>query len=160
MVTKIFEPFSPALWLVIVVASMLVGLTMWFLGEVQHDNIFMGILSGTRLAFMKFLGQGGFTSAKTRGGGIVLFGFGFMCMLGASSYTANLASILLTSHLETSIKNIDDAIKQQVPICILEPLKGPMLGKFPRSEKLLKYKGWFDEMVTAMDAGECQALCI
>lgn len=157
MATKIFEPFSPSLWVVVVVASIFVGFTMWFLGEVEHNNIFMGTLSGTRMAFMKFLGQGGFASAKTRGGSIVLFGFGFMCMLGASSYTANLASILLTSHMDTAIKDINDAIKQQVPICILEPLKGPMLGKYPTAEKLLVYKGWFDEIVAAMDAGECLA---
>jgi len=109
---------------------------------------------------MKFLGQGKDHDAKTKGGQIVLLGFSFMCMLGAASYTANLSSFLLMSNLDTGIKDIYHAIEQKKKVCALEPLKGLMLGRYPKAEKIMVWVAWFDEAMKKMDDGECDGMLL
>jgi hypothetical protein len=114
----VFKPFSPGLWLVIILIALAVGFAMWFFGEVgppgKRPPIVSGVISGLSMAIMKFLGQGGFKkSTRTRAGKATICGFGFLCMLGAASYTANLASFLLVKNLETGFKDLNDAVEKK-----------------------------------------------
>jgi len=160
LLVKVFEPFSPELWLAVVTCCLIVGVVMWALGEVGDVNILKGSLMGLQQAMMKFLGQEGFRQSSTKGGKIIIFGFGFLCMLGGASYTASLSSFLLMSNLETGIKGIEDAIDQGVKICALEPLKLPLLVRYPALKGLVVAVDWFDTGVNLMDDGKCQAVIL
>jgi len=161
MLVKVFEPFSPLLWLVIFACCLAVGLAMWSLGEVGDMNMVKGTVTGMRLALMTFLGQkGGFSHARTKGGKVIVFGFGFMCMLGAASYTANLASFLLMENVPTEFLSIEDAIEKGAQICAMEALSGPLFAKYPGVERSVVLVDWYDQGIDGMDDGTCQAAII
>jgi len=160
MLVKVFSPFSPLLWVVIASLSWGVGFAMWMFGEVPDKPPLMGSIIGMRQAAMQFLGQGREQDAKTKGGRIVILGFSFMCMLGAASYTANLSSFILMSNLEVGVTDISYAIEKKKKVCVLEPLKDMMLGRYPKADKIMVWVSWFDEAMEKMDAGECQGMLL
>jgi len=54
---------------------------------------------------------------------IAHMGYGFFILVILSSYTANLAAILVAKSDKQGINTIEDAIAQHVTICVLQAIK-------------------------------------
>jgi len=152
LLSKVFEPFSFQLWLLIAGSCLTLGASLWLFGDVGNVSLPRGIVAGFHLALMKFLGQAKFEGG-TKPGKIALFGFAFLCLLGTASYTANLASFLLVSNLDLGIKDMDDAIKQRKTISLFGSMGDMMKGAYPASNGLHIYFNSYLKMVEAVDGG-------
>jgi len=152
LLSKVFEPFSFQLWLLIAGSCLTLGASLWLFGDVGNVSLPRGIVMGFHLALMKFLGQAKFEGG-TKPGKIALFGFAFLCLLGTASYTANLASFLLVSNLDLGIKDMDDAIKQRKTIGLFGSMGDMMKGAYPASNGLHIYFNSYLKMVEAVDGG-------
>jgi len=162
MIVKVFEPFSPLLWAVICVCCFVVGTCMWLLGEAgpvvfSPLGLLNGIAAGFRVALLEFLGQTNKANPLTSGGKLVKFGFGFMCLIGVSSYTANLGSFLLMNNLKPALSGIDDAIKQKIKVCTRGMLVTALVSKYPGVEPLVVVIDSEAERIRYMNEGKCGA---
>jgi len=167
---RVFKPFSPELWVLILFCCIVVGVAMWYLGEVDPPEDSYGpvatalvmICMGFYLALMRFLGRGGFSTAKTQGGRFVVFGFGFLCLIGAASYTANMASFLLVGSLEFEVTSMADAISKGAKICVQDHVVAPLIGKFPGTKDLLVQvqDHRFMDLISNMDNGVCECAVV
>jgi hypothetical protein len=62
---------------------------------------------------------------------VATFGFGFFCMIVLTSYTANLASLLVAKAQRNTITSIDDAIAVKLNICVLGAIKAEIQSLYP-----------------------------
>ena len=64
---------------------------------------------------------------------VATFGFGFFCMIVLTSYTANLASLLVMEAGRNAIESLEDAINADMKICILGAVKDEFQGRYPKA---------------------------
>jgi hypothetical protein len=62
---------------------------------------------------------------------IINLGYAFFILLVISAYTANLASILVSSSLSFEVRSMEDAISGGGQVCVLEPTQSTMVTLFP-----------------------------
>jgi hypothetical protein len=62
---------------------------------------------------------------------IINLGYAFFILLVISAYTANLASILVSSSLPFEVRSMEDAISGGGQVCVLEPTQSTMVTLFP-----------------------------
>jgi len=160
MVERVFKPFSLDLWAVVLCLTFMVGLTLSLFGEFEGVGIVKSIIMAQFLAFLKLLGQTGWGRLHTVASGFVASGFGFVCMVSLTSYMANTAAMMVSADVHPAFENIEDALMQGARICVLEPLTGPLVGRYPLAAELIVTTGWFDESIAKMDAGECDAMLL
>lgn len=122
-------PFSPGLWLVVLVSLLLSAVVYWLI-EGQETN---GDFGTTRNATLPragilqglYLVAGQLTAALNFGpvsafGKLFTISWAFVVLLLVSAYTANLASYLVVKKTESmEISSIEEAVELKLPICCL-----------------------------------------
>jgi hypothetical protein len=177
LLAKVFMPFDAGLWIGIIVTCAAIGFSMWLFGEISGPDataapgtkpisklakeVAVGTLIGMKAAVQTFVGQGKL-KVKSKPAGIVLAGFGFLCMVGGASYTASLSSALLLSSLKTQFTDVADAVMQKASICVPASLETILTAKFPEGADLwvtIPTHG-IGNITAEMDAGSCSCMIL
>ena len=153
LVTKIFEPFSTALWLSISSAVVWTGIVYCLVDRRAQDRIReeVGSLEGLSLwqklallrrpalemllsrvytALFELLGgapvgeEGRTTPQK-----VVIVGWGFFIVTTLATYTANLAAFLTVSSVDHKISSLDECIAVDCQLCVPEAISGVLASQ-------------------------------
>jgi len=125
MIKGIFAPFSPSLW----VTTFGVLILLSFLFVVQESSSWSEFKKAPLAtagfaaynASLGFFAQEGITNDDplTWGGRFTFLAIAVQILLAGASYTANLTNFLVRNGFETSVESIEDAIGQQLQVCVL-----------------------------------------
>ena len=85
-------------------------------------------------------------------------GYGFFVLITISSYTANLATILVAKSNKQGISSIQDAIDQGVTICVLQAVERQVSALFPKAKWHMVSSS--SAQVQALNLGTCGAALI
>ena len=88
-------------------------------------------------------------------GKVLKMGYIMFMILFMATYTANLASILVSSQSKVEFSSLDEAIDTGVKICIPAVLVKKMSLLFPKLQPLAVPTG-FEDVMDSMDAGLCR----
>jgi hypothetical protein len=64
---------------------------------------------------------------------IAALGFGFFCMITLTSYTANLATLLVTRARASGISSLQEAIDTRMRICLLSSIAPEFTFRFKQA---------------------------
>jgi hypothetical protein len=135
---KPFSPFQGPLWLGIVGYILLSAWVAAFTDKSNDEDFenhhyisrYMKSLYLMSLSYVKGGPENNPASVPAR---ISALGFGFFCMIVLTSYTANLASLLVAKAGKNSINSIEDAIENNLKICILASIKTEFQANYPKA---------------------------
>mmetsp|Transcript_45729 Transcript_45729/g.132424 ORF Transcript_45729/g.132424 Transcript_45729/m.132424 type:complete len:512 (-) Transcript_45729:71-1606(-) len=117
----LFAPFSPSLWLMIVVGFLLAApfyMCIEHRGELENRGVAGGLGQAFYNTFGQCTGGGGF-APKTPAGKIYVLSASFLAMILVTSYTANLATQMVFDEVPvSSISSLDEAVARDLPICL------------------------------------------
>jgi len=155
-----FRPFQPSLWLGIVGMTVLASLVIYFL-ERGKSNFREGVMlyGASRSVYVgsRSLLQSGLAwDAETLGGRIMHLTFGFFAMIVIASYTANLASSLVSKVTSSEIDSIDGGISAGMKFCGMSAIQASLLASKPGLRSLYVPVADAAEALTNMDEGICQ----
>jgi len=141
-VAKPFSPFTPRLWLCIALVILFAGVSQllfdegWFSQLVHRDED--GEIPSVQKIFFEsivsFLSQGLSYSPETLSGRLFAVGYGFFILVCGASYTANLASILITQK-GLMVSSLEEALRQGKTVCYYTGTSKILKDKFPGLEK-------------------------
>jgi hypothetical protein len=161
---KPFAPFTFWTW-ALIVAFLLFAAFVTFVTDFRNTNDFPYAEKGAYLlragkscyfSFMGFFAAGAQHEALTIPSKIAMLGFTFFVLITISSYTANLASILVVQHEQNiDIASIQDAVAASRRICIPKEIKDPLVHKYPRVETLLIPVDSISMIPRSMHKGDC-----
>jgi len=139
------KPFTPEVWATTIGAFIAFGLALWIVEapagseDFDHDHRLgtpIGFLLTTWMSFMAFCTAAPMHGFSTWSGRIIGFGFAFMIFILVASYTASLATLLITSEsLNTFVVDLSDARASARKVCMLEPLS-TVLDLDPKLKRL------------------------
>lgn len=149
MLGRPWLPFSPDLWVCffafIAFASFVTFLTdtVFDLGDMyepggdagdfQNPTKIGRYFRALQLNLLGYVGGGPQNNPSSVPGRLAALGFGWFLLILMSSYTANLASILVAkTGGGNSIQNIEDAINKKARICTLAPILAELKVDYPR----------------------------
>mmetsp|Transcript_7423 Transcript_7423/g.17958 ORF Transcript_7423/g.17958 Transcript_7423/m.17958 type:complete len:715 (+) Transcript_7423:3-2147(+) len=135
---KIFDPFDSYVWLVNVVMVLVSAFLIWLVEEgtpfnsdyfcqldpEAHLNKGQGLGKSVWLGLMAYVSGGAAHQGTTWPGRLIILGFGFFIYISVSSYTANLASFMMTAPAEVGLISLySDIIKKGGALCVLEAIE-------------------------------------
>lgn len=132
-----FLPFTPTLWvtilILVVVTSALIGsMENRPGGEFEGRGMVTTTVEATHDGLSSLLGGGSKFEPVTLGGKFTSIGLGFLILLTISSYTANLASYLVTQRTRTTeVQSIVDAMRLRKTMCAHRVDKAGLLLNYP-----------------------------
>jgi hypothetical protein len=109
-------------------------------------------------AIMSLLGGGVdfSTGSNTVGGRLATVGFAFFILVSVSTYTAIVINIMTYNGVKNDVSTIEDAIDQNMKICVMEALSSELIGKYPEAADLLIRSSSDDLVLQNMDEGKCR----
>ena len=111
-------PFNTRLWLVIVAILIFNGAMQWLLREKKREHEHTTLLTYLYLSCASFPGSESIPAAN-RKMEILNLGFSYLVLILVSSYTASLASFLISQSIAVSLLNsIDDADAAKAIVCV------------------------------------------
>lgn len=121
----VFEPFTPSLWAVIVVATFLVGIMYTILGSKRRVTYGRrcikftprDIATNIYFSWAELLQGADLSRVKNTAQRIVAIAWSFFILIIIASYTANLAAFLGNKKVFFEIKNVDDCMRKECVIC-------------------------------------------
>ena len=164
--TSFTNPFTPSVWLAILGTVLFSGLTYFFVSRIEsktsqdeageNQNSFG---SSFYLAAMAFTGNIEM-EASAFGTKLLSFSLAFWALLITAAYTANLASFLLIKNSSLPINSMEQAVRKQVPICVVGFTNHDeyVSAKYP--EARLRRKNNRKEMFDDLLNGHCSVLLI
>jgi hypothetical protein len=164
MLARPFAPFDDQVWLLIIGTSLLVGLAL-FIVEAEHNDDdfpdkrwFHGLLDALYLCMTSYLGGGSIFAIKTMYGRIINTGYGFFLLIVGASYTANLATFLISSaSAQGTITSLDDGVARRLKFCCLQSVQEMVSGYYPQlknGDNLFGYPN-AKSILAGMDDGKC-----
>ena len=106
------------------------------------------------------LGQSTVETERSPALKLLSLGFSFFVLVTLASYTASLASMLVTQKQAVApISNIQDAIDLEVPICLASQLVPTLTQVYPRSI-LVDIGGWPEDGARNIYSGNCGAMIL
>ena len=139
LLAKPFSPFAPALWAFIILyifLSALVTAITDMANEEDFENQSSYVARYLKSLYLNFLGYltgGPANTPQSVPARIGTMGFGFFTMIVLTSYTANLASLLVAQASRNTIASIDDAIAANLRICIMAAIHPEFEALYPRA---------------------------
>jgi len=163
---SIFDPFTPDVWAVNLCMIFVSAMCIWLVEtttEMNSDyedqllphkrlNWYQGMSKSLWMSLMGYVSGGATSSTTTWPGRFILLGFGWFVYISVSSYTANLASFMISQ--SSAIGLIDaysDISDSGGNLCLLEAIEG--MVKTPGVGKVA-----FDDYIPAIEglyAGKC-----
>ena len=111
-------PFSNALWGLLVATLFFNGVLVWLYNKDQSEGEERNFLFNVYWSLNSYSAVES-CEGKNYKGMVLSIGFAFFTLIVAASYTANLASSLISSSsVSTSIQSIDDANSQGATLCL------------------------------------------
>eukprot|EP00985_Skeletonema_marinoi_P034995 scaffold45345_cov212-Skeletonema_marinoi.AAC.1 len=183
---KVFDPFTPGLWAVVISIILAAALlSVWFSDREMAAKKRYGMklkLDQSRrppkrrkFAYFRLIldailekGMFFFSAGIEQDTGaslphkVLMFGFGFFILIAVSAYVANLAAFLTQSGLvETEFRTMKQVIDKNVPICGHPALEGDFRLIWPKANWIISDgpDGIFD-MFDAYARGDCKVLAI
>jgi len=166
---RVFDPFTPRLWVCIIVAISVISAAIYFLEEANqsddHDdfpydskvlNVFESVYKGC----MGFWSGGAAHSPQTMGSKVIMVAFGVFIVLTLAGYTANLASVLVVAkESQSTFKDVDDLLSGGHKLCIWSSVR-PYFLQRQRSGDASQVIGVLNtaEAFAKLDAGECAGI--
>ena len=133
-----FMPFAPELWLMVGLFTIFTSIvTLLVDGRslvVEHYDIVSRYCMSVYLTWHGLFSGGPQNSPGTFPARLSQLGFGVFIMITVATYTANLATILVSNTKENAISNIDDAMAEQMTICMLSALIKEAETKYPTAK--------------------------
>eukprot|EP00931_Biecheleriopsis_adriatica_P049695 TRINITY_DN28750_c0_g1_i1.p1 TRINITY_DN28750_c0_g1~~TRINITY_DN28750_c0_g1_i1.p1 ORF type:complete len:619 (+),score=44.37 TRINITY_DN28750_c0_g1_i1:49-1905(+) len=157
MLSWVFKPLSSLLWLLVLIWSLVVGIALWLMSEIDVPGPVHGVILGMQLALLRMMGQGSWAKPRHAGFGVVATGFGFLCVCVSSAYRANLAASRAIATVQTDIASLDDVLRQKTRLCVDAVVKDSFLASYPQFANLLVEVGRYTEAVERMDDSTCGA---
>lgn len=167
-----FKPFSGQAWALVVGVTSMVALSMTFLSVHDSDEFSLeGLMPQDAGSWHKVLplsiflafaslvkGESKYatSSLSTK---LCYISFQFFLLVVLASYTANLASMLVVTKVETGVGGIKDAIEQKQAICIPSAIEGSIRLLYPAAT-LFVYSGDSGNFARHLHAGNCQSAVI
>ena len=116
-------PFRFPVWAMIFVSVIATGIMYWVLERLNSNadeaKLENKPLTTIFLSSLTFTGHFDF-QPNTHSAKMLSFSWTFFCLLVVSAYTANLASFLVAKQTpQFSIQSIEQAVRWQVPVCVL-----------------------------------------
>jgi hypothetical protein len=135
---KPFSPFQGQLWLGIVGYILLSAWVAAFTDlsndeDFENHHYYARYAKSLYLMVLSYVKGGPENNPASVPARISSLGFGFFCMIVLTSYTANLASLLVTKAGRNSITSIEEAIDVNMKICILASIKTEFQAKYPKA---------------------------
>mmetsp|Transcript_6279 Transcript_6279/g.14664 ORF Transcript_6279/g.14664 Transcript_6279/m.14664 type:complete len:796 (-) Transcript_6279:127-2514(-) len=135
---RIFDPFDRMVWLLNVIMVFVSAFLIWLVEEKTpfntdyfcqldpevHLNQPQGLGKSIWLGLMAYVSGGAAHQGTTWPGRLIILGFGWFIYISVSSYTANLASFMMTPPKEIGlITYYADIIKKGGALCVLEAIE-------------------------------------
>lgn len=122
------KPFNAGLWCLIVVATFVVGISVWLLDRFSpygHRNsvneaenkIFTA--EGALVNSINIALGSSSVPAKNWASRLVIFGFLFFALIMTSAYTANLTATLTVTHLSSGVDTLQDLRQNSLPFGVM-----------------------------------------
>jgi hypothetical protein len=159
------DPFDNEVWLVIfviVIFSSVVYLFLEHIGKQRHEDLSFRewLMDNLYLSFLNITGNYSY-EPQTLGGRVFGFFFAFWAMLITATYTANLASLLVTKTVPTlRVNDIQEAIDLNLKICVHATSYSEtyMKDNYPFSTPLLVLRTSEKDMYDSLLNKECDIL--
>ena len=137
---KPFLPFKPDLWAAILVYIFLSALVT-FVTDLHNEEDFenqtsylVRLIKSVYLNSLGYLTGGPANNACSVPGRVATLGFGFFCMITLTTYTANLATLLVTSTKSNAIGSIEQAIDARLKICVQSAIRTEIGSLYPTAD--------------------------
>jgi len=120
---KPFLPFTDGLWGVTFCFLIFSAFVMMVtdghnMDDYENQNMVSKLFKSLYYSFAGYVGGGSANSPASVPGRLATVGFGFFVLITLASYTANLATILVTRGSATGLTSAQDAVDKGVTICI------------------------------------------
>jgi len=169
---SIFDPFTPNVWAVNLVMIFVSAMCLWLVEtttEMNSDyedqlkahvrlNWYQGMSKSLWMGMMGYVSGGAVNVTTTWPGRFIVLGFGWFVYISVSSYTANLASFMISQSsaigLIDSYGDISDAAGN---LCLLEAIEGmvktPGVGKVAFDDYIPAIEGLYDGKCLGVQVG-------
>lgn len=153
------EPFTNRLWYVLVSIITFNGIVLWFVNESSKGPETNGRLFVFKCIYNSitaFTGAGELGAEKPAAN-ILNIGYSFFVLLVIATYTASLASFLISQQTPSiSVTSIDDANTRALPICALSGSTAATILKadYPKIQYVPGY-GTASDLLVSMRNGDC-----
>lgn len=173
------KPFSPFLWLLVVLLIFTAGIFYYLVEEEEDCNCgtclhprkaatgLMAICGGLHQGTLAFFAGGDLGAAKaadtkTRAGSAIRVGFAVFTMVMVATYTANLAQLLVVDAQQStgigSIKDCDPPTEMCRKVCIIQQQLNLVRAQHPTME-VVTFPNTGD-LIGGLESGECQAAVV
>lgn len=156
-------PFENRLWGAIFVVIFLTGFMFWVFEPVDGNYNIPSILRSVYTSFGNFAGADGLET-NTRVPTMMFLAYSFFLIIVLASYTANLASMLVTATVETTpVQSIQDANNIGASICVLHTFTAAatVLSTSYPNVKIVRVTGTTNiPLYAALRAGTCSGAVV
>lgn len=161
--TKLLQPFTPSLWITIIVVTIVVGFSYTILSPSRNGSWrgFAGKLIGYIYAATMELLQGAGSEDDHFARKSVSCSWALFILISVAAYTANLAAFMGDTKLFFPIQSVEDCMIKKCRICASASsvLASQLKKKFPLLNLDLGLNTIAD-LVAALEDGTCQAAVV
>ena len=160
ILAKPFSPFDVVLWMWIIAyvafSALVTAITDTHnLDDFENPGFVPRYFKSFFLNATGYVKGGPENSPKSVPARVATWGFGFFCMIVLTSYTANLASLLVAQRTANTIDSIEAAIEARLPLCNLGALMNEFKTLYPAANFVAC--GDEHEMLVRAHTGDCGA---
>eukprot|EP00931_Biecheleriopsis_adriatica_P023409 TRINITY_DN14786_c0_g1_i7.p1 TRINITY_DN14786_c0_g1~~TRINITY_DN14786_c0_g1_i7.p1 ORF type:complete len:619 (-),score=93.34 TRINITY_DN14786_c0_g1_i7:6-1862(-) len=165
---RVFDPFTPRLWLCLAVAIMVISMAIYFLEEANasddhddfpYDNKAQNVMESVYKGCMGFWSGGAAHAPKTMGSKVIMVAFGVFIVLTLAGYTANLASVLVVEVAASPMfENVDELLSAGGKICMWGSVEDYFLEQRPGVSSQIVGVSNTREAFEKLDSGECDGI--
>eukprot|EP00961_Rhodomonas_salina_P256576 3467086-Rhodomonas_salina.1 len=155
-----FRPFSAQLWAIILAFLVFNGVVNFLADSPDNTDDFDNphwmarYMKCQYMSVMSYVSAGAGNSPQTIPSRIATLGFGFFILITLSSYTANLASLLVVDKSQNSIQGIHDCVERSLKVCVPQALQTELKSLYPT----IRLVPVGIELIPAhIHAGDCRA---
>jgi len=159
-----FKPFDQYLWLAIGIVIMLYSILAWFAEHKYNNrdfpdkNIVSSGLTSLYHGLFGFFWSEPPTRPVTAEGRVLLVGFGFFTLIMLSSYTASLASVLVSDDKTPEFQTLQEAIDSGARVCMWDSVLARASRLYPGLVPLHVNMDSNKDGFRMMNQGACQAI--
>ena len=162
-----FEPFTPQLWLAIIVAFAFAGILVgwehhvWFSSTGEKEGVVCARLlpESALRGLTAFIGEFGVLlegEQKTSGSWLTTLLLGFTFMVLNTGYTAAVTTRLFYTST-TTVTNLEEAINSNYRFCVNADIQPVLIARHPGLGKLIVRNTGSGYLIDAIDADICDA---
>lgn len=165
-IKKPFEPFTPGVW-ALIIATLVVMSAAYVIvegwtneAEFPEKTVRGKFWISVYYSVVSFVGASPVHTPETLPGRALSMGFGFFVLVTLASYTATLASFLVTDSFVGEIDTINEGVRAGKKFCGMAAIQSNLFAQYPQLTPLYTGMARAQDALDLMDDGGCDVAII